>query len=90
MVLVGQLLENAAEQQVAGSGGTLMVTTGHGDGDWTEVAAPLKVKNVYDNYCPNYSSSLLPSTDGSHVLMIATAYAGQQCTAFYGKGAAAP
>ena len=90
VVLVGQLLEDAGEQQVAGSGGTLMVTTGHGDGDWTEIAAPMKVKNVYDNYCPNYSTSLLPSTDGSQVLMVATAYVGQLCTAFYGKGAAAP
>jgi len=89
LVLVGQLLEDAREQQVAGSGATLMVTTGHGDGAWTEVAAPLGVANVYDNYCPNYSSSLLPSTDGARVLMVATAYVGQLCTAFYGTGALA-
>ena len=88
LVLIGQLLEDAGERQVAGSGGTLMVTTGHGDGPWTEVAAPLKVNDVYDNYCPNYSSSLLPSLDGSRVLVVATAYVGQLCTAFYGTGAA--
>lgn len=88
LVLIGQLLEDASERQVAGSGGTLMVTTGHGDGPWTEVTAPLKVANVYDNYCPNYSTSLLPSVDGSRVLVVATAYVGQLCTAFYGTGAA--
>ena len=86
LVLVGQLLEDAGERQVAGSGGTLMVTTGHGDGPWTEVAAPLKVTSVYDNYCPNYSTTLLPSADGSRVLAVATAYVGQLCTAFYGTG----
>jgi len=75
---------------VAGSGGTLMATTGHGDGQWVELAAPLKVTNVYDNYCPNYSSALLPSADGARVLMIATAYVGQVCAAFYGSGAARP
>jgi hypothetical protein len=88
LVLIGQLLEDAGERQVAGSGGTLMVTTGHGDGPWTEVAGPLTVTDVYDNYCPNYSSSLLPSLDGSRVLVVATAYVGQLCTAFYGTGAA--
>lgn len=87
LVLVGQLLEDAGERQVAGSGATLMVTAGRGDGSWTEIAAPLKIANVYDNYCPNYSSSLLPSTDGAHVLMVATAYVGPLCTAFYGTGA---
>ena len=87
LVLVGQLLEDAGERQVAGSGGTLMVTTGDGGGSWTELAAPLKVTSVYDNYCPNYSTALLPSADGTRVLVIATAYVGQLCTAFYGTGA---
>ena len=90
LLLVGQLLQDSQERQVAGSGGTLMATTGHGDGQWVELAAPLKVTNVYDNYCPNYSSALLPSADGARVLMIATAYVGQVCAAFYGTGAARP
>ena len=90
LVLVGQLLEDAQQRQVAGSGGTLMVTTGHGDGQWVELTAPLKVANVYDNYCPNYSTALLSSTDGSSVSMVATAYVGSVCTAFYGSGAAHP
>jgi hypothetical protein len=67
-----------------------MVTTGHGDGQWVELPAPLRIANVYDNYCPNYSSSLLPSTDGARVLMVATAYVGTVCSAFYGTGAAHP
>lgn len=90
LLLVGQLLEDSSERQVAGSGGTLMSTVGRGDGDWIEMPAPLKVTTVYDNYCPNYSSTLLPSTDGSRVAMVATAYAGTICTAFHGIGAARP
>lgn len=86
LVLIGQLLEDAGERQVAGSGATLMVTTGNGDGPWNEVPAPLRVNDVFDNYCPNYSSSLLPSPDGTRVLVVATAYVGQLCTAFYGTG----
>ena len=90
LLLVGQLLQNSLEQQVTGSGGTLMVTSGHGDDQWVELAAPLKVTTVYDNYCPNYSSALLPSTDGTRVLMVATAYVVTMCGAFYGSGAAHP
>ena len=90
LLLVGQLLEDAGERQVAGSGGTLMSTAGHGEGPWVELPAPLKVTTVYDNYCPNYSSSLLPSPDGARVLIIATAYVGPVCAAFQGCGSAHP
>lgn len=90
LMLVGQLLQDSLERQVPGSGGTLMATTGHGDGPWEEFPAPFTVNGVYDNYCPNYSSSLLPSSDGTRVLMVATAYAGTTCTAFYGTGPTRP
>lgn len=90
LVLVGQLLENAAQQQVTGSGGTLMVASGDGRGAWVEVRAPLQVSSVYDNYCPNYSTSLLPSSDGSGVQMVATAWVGQLCAAFHGSGPLGP
>lgn len=90
ILLIGQLLQDSLERQVPGSGGTLMKTAGGVDGPWIEVPAPFTVTGVYDNYCPNYSSSLLPSSDGARVLLVATAYVGTTCTAFYGTGPAGP
>lgn len=43
-------------------------------GIWVPISAPVQVPNAYDNYCPNYSSALLPATDGSSILELTSAY----------------
>jgi hypothetical protein len=43
-------------------------------GSWFPISAPVQVPNVYDNFCPNYSSALLPATDGSSILELTSAY----------------
>lgn len=87
LLMVGQLLVEPDGQQAAGNGSTLMVDDNSGNGPWREVAAPVAVPDAYNNYCPNYSSTLVPSRNGERVLEIATDYddAGV-CRAYFASG----
>lgn len=90
LLLVGQLVFTAAGVQDTSAGQLLMTNANGGDGAWDTAPAPFAVPNVYDNYCPNYSSSPLASADGARVLLVATAYDGPACKAYFGSGALAP
>lgn len=53
-------------------------------GNWYPISAPVQIPNTYDNYCPNYSSSLLPATDGSSLLELTSAYnSSGACEGYY-------
>jgi hypothetical protein len=84
LLLVGQMLFNTAGGVSGGNGHTLFVNTEGGSGGWYEITAPVSVPDPYDNYCPNYSSTLVPSADGIRALEIATGYAGTTCQAYFG------
>jgi hypothetical protein len=75
------------------SGRTILVNTAGGTGAWYEIDAPIKVDVDLtppnpDLYlpCQNYSSPLLPSSDGTQVLQIATDVADGTCTAYVATG----
>lgn len=85
ILLVGQILYNADGTTAAGRGRTIFTNINNGEGSWTEIAAPIAVANPFDNYCPNYSSTLLASIDGQSVLEIATDYDGSVCKAYFGS-----
>jgi len=87
ILLIGQILYNANGTTAAGNGRTIFTNTNNGAGTWTEIAAPVAVVNPFDNYCPNYSSTLLPSIDGENVFEIATDYYGKTCKAYFASGA---
>jgi Ricin-type beta-trefoil lectin domain-like len=84
--LIGQILYNADGSVAAGNGNTIWKNTQNGSGSWTSFTAPVAVPNPYDNYCPNYSSALLPSADASTILEIATDYDGGACKPYYASG----
>lgn len=87
ILLVGQMLYESSGAISSGSGATTFTNhTADGSGPWSTMSAPVQVSNVYDNYCPNYSSALLPSTDGMSVLELASQYVGSVCTMFYSTG----
>ena len=86
ILLVGQVLANANGTIAAGNGRTIFTNTNNGAGFWQEIAAPVAVANPYDNYCPNYSSTLLPSVDGATVFEIATDYDGGVCKPYFASG----
>ncbi|WP_027928119.1 sialidase family protein [Amycolatopsis benzoatilytica] len=87
LLMVGQIYTNAMGVPQAGNGETLLANDNFGAGDWYERPAPIHIDGIYNNYCPNYSSTLLPVDDGKNVLEIATEYA-DGCRAYFGKGPA--
>ncbi|MDR3737072.1 MAG: Ig-like domain-containing protein [Acidobacteriaceae bacterium] len=88
ILLTGQLLYESNGTLSSGNGSTIFVNhSADGSGSWTTMPAPIKVPNAYDNYCPNYSSPMLPSVDGQSVLEFASDYVGTTCVMYYGSGA---
>ena len=85
IVLVGQLYFTSGGEDPA-SGSTLLTNSAGGSGAWQRADAPVQVPDAYDNYCPNYSSALLPTADGSGIIEIATDYVGTECRAYYATG----
>ncbi len=87
LLLVGQMMYDSNGTVSAGNGVTILTShSADGSGTWGTMPAPVKVPTAYNNYCPNYSSPLLPSVDGSTVLEFASDYVGSVCTMFYGTG----
>ena len=64
LLVVGQMVMDAAGKVTADNGRIVMVQNG-GRGPWTQLAAPVPVPEAKDNPCPNYSSQLLllPATN---------------------------
>ncbi len=87
IVMVGQIYTNAKGEPQSGNGGMLLANDDFGAGNWYELPAPVHISGVYNNFCPNYSSTLLPVDGGHNVLEIATEYY-QGCKAYYAKGPA--
>ncbi|MEV1023208.1 sialidase family protein [Streptomyces sp. NPDC050264] len=87
LYLVGQVMHNADDSVAAGSGRTVWVNDAGGAGAWREIPAPVAVSSTTVNYCPNYSSALLPSANGQSLLEIATDYDGTVCKPYYATGA---
>lgn len=85
LLLVGQVLYESNNTVSPQNGQVLFVnTTSDGSGPWHTIPAPVQIPTAYDNYCPNYSSALLPATDGSSILELASAYnANNQCVSYF-------
>lgn len=88
LLAVGQMLYTADGQVAAGNGSTILTTGGAAEGRWTAAAAPVRIADPYDNYCPNYSSSLLPMPERGALLELATGYDDTgTCTTYFATGA---
>jgi hypothetical protein len=81
--LVGQVVGGGTPQE---NGSILLANTESATQSWYELAAPVAVPKAFDNYCPNYSSPLLPLDQGAAVLEIATRYDGNTCNAYFARG----
>ncbi len=88
LLLVGQVLYESNGAISSHNGQLVFVNSAvDGFGPWSTVTAPVLVPTAYDNYCPNYSSALLPSADGSALLELASYYnSGGVCLTYYGTG----
>ncbi|MEC3976517.1 sialidase family protein [Amycolatopsis sp. H20-H5] len=85
LMMVGQIYTNADGVAQPGNGQTLLANDNLGSGNWYELPAPVRINGIYNNFCPNYSSTLLPVDDGKNVLEVATEY-DKGCKAYFGKG----
>lgn len=84
ILLVGQVMHESSGSVSASNGKVLFVNANvDGTGNWTTVDAPVQVPTAYDNYCPNYSSALLPATDGSSILELASDYLNGGCITYF-------
>ncbi|MCM2416482.1 hypothetical protein [Streptomyces sp. RKAG290] len=88
LFLIGQELVDAGGSRVAGSGRTVWVNDNGAAGAWRAIAAPVTVESTKVDFCPNYSSALLPSADGSRLFEIATDWNGSVCTPYFAEGVA--
>jgi len=86
ILMVGQIYTNPGGDPLPSNGQVLLANDNFGAGNWYEVPAPVRISGIYNNYCPNYSSTLLPVDGGANVLEIASEYVDGVCTAFFGKG----
>ena len=84
ILLTGQIVYDANGSVSASNGSVLFVNTNvDGTGNWYTINAPVHVPSPYDNYCPNYSSALLPAADGSSILELASDYNNGVCNTYF-------
>ena len=88
ILLAGQVMYESNGSVSPSNGKVLFVNTNvDGAGDWYTIAAPVQVPTAYDNYCPNYSSALLPASDGSSILELASDYLNGGCITYFASEA---
>ncbi|WP_419804199.1 hypothetical protein [Terriglobus sp.] len=75
LLVIGQMLyKSDGTVDAVRNGRTIFQNTSvDGSGPWSPMAAPIDVPRSFDNYCPNYSSALLPVAAGT-LLELATDY----------------
>ena len=78
LIVVGQMVLDAAGNVTADNGRIVMVRNGE-RGPWTQLAAPVPVPEARDNPCPNYSSQLLLLPTTNSLLEVALKPDGGTC-----------
>ena len=75
LVLTGQMLYES-DDTVSPSNGKVLLTnlSPDGSGPWSTSPAPVLIPSAFDNYCPNYSSALLPANNSRTLLELASDY----------------
>lgn len=87
LLAVGQMLYDNAGEVAPGNGSTIFSNDHATESRWRTAEAPVRIADPYDNYCPNYSSTLLPMPERSEVLELATGYDEEGvCTTYFAVG----
>lgn len=87
LLVIGQVLNKNSDNTIADNNGKVfMLNTNNGEGLWTEIAAPVTSASDGKNPRENYSSQLLPSSDGKEVLELALKKVNGACRLFYNTG----
>lgn len=85
--VIGQMTY-AANGAVAGgtNGAVILASPEGGSHAWYTVPAPVPVPEAFDDFCPNYSSSMLPLDQGRVGLELASRWDGKQCKTYFARG----
>lgn len=86
VITTGQIYVDPAGKPLPRNGEVLLANDNLGAGPWYEVPAPVHVKNPDDNWCPNYSSAVLPVDNGANLLHLAADHSANTCQTFFGRG----
>jgi hypothetical protein len=84
LLLLGQMLFEANGEVSKQNGQVIFVSSAvNTKRSWTVLPSPVPVPTAYDNYCPNYSSALLPTADGRSLIELASDYDGAHTCVTY-------
>jgi hypothetical protein len=87
LFMIGQLVFTGAGQIAPTTNGSLIFgNTEGGNGAWYPIRSPIPIPEANDNFCPNYSSTLLPLDSGRAVLEIASKWDGGKCRPYFARG----
>jgi len=85
--LVGQVTLNADGSVAAENGNFVMANAENGTLSWFGIPAPAPVSPApYDNFCPNYSSPLVPLDHGTAALELSSRWDGAVCRTYFARG----
>lgn len=85
--LVGQMVYDfGGGVSAASNGNVIFANTEGGVGTWYPLPAPVPIENPFDNFCPNYSSAILPLSEGNVALEVASRPEGGKCRAYFARG----
>ncbi len=85
LVLTGQMLYES-DDTVSPENGKVLLTnlSRDGSGPWGTSPAPVLIPSAFDNYCPNYSSALLPTNNSRALLELASDFdEAHLCTTYF-------
>ncbi len=85
LVLIGQMLYES-DDTVSPQNGQVLLTnlSRDGSGPWSTSPAPVPIPSAFDNFCPNYSSALLPTNNSRTLLELASDFDdAHRCTTYF-------
>jgi hypothetical protein len=86
-LVIGQMTYDAKGAVAGGTNGSVVFASPEGGTHaWYTVPAPVTVPEAFDDFCPNYSSSLLPLDNGTVGLELASKWDGKQCKTYFARG----
>jgi len=89
LLAVGQMLYGADGGVLPGSGATILTNDAAPESPWAAAPAPVAIQDPWNDYCPNYSPTLLAMPERDEVLELSTGYEseGGACTTYFAVAA---